>query len=422
VLRSHIGWPSPHLTDSNKAHGDVFPPEEIRATKQILGLPPDESFWVPDDVLEHFRQAGARGGQLRSEWQARLASYGGDRAAWDAAQAGHALAGWEAGLPKFESGEMIATRKAVNSCIRGTADALPGLVVGAADLTGNTGMQLPDEPPQSAAHPGSRQVYYGIREHAMAGAMTGMALHGGVLPVGGTFFAFSDYMRAAVRLAAISRAHVVYSWTHDSVGLGQDGPTHQPIEQLASLRAMPGLVVVRPADANETVQAWRRAVEADQPVGLVLSRQDLPVLEATGRLAAEGVGRGGYVLVPEEGDGTPDVVLVATGSEVHVCVEARAALARRALRARVVSLPCWEWFEEQDRDYHDAVLPAGVPRLAVEAASSFGWDRYADDSVAIDTFGASAPGSVALAKFGFTADNVAERAVALVENERGARR
>jgi len=247
----------------------------------------------------------------------------------------------------------------------------------------------------------------------MGGVMTGMAAHGGILPVGGTFFTFSDYMRGAVRLAALSQVHVIYSWTHDSVGLGEDGPTHQPIEHLASLRAMPGLSVVRPADANECVQAWRLAVDGEGPVALVLSRQGIPVLAETAARAAHGVVRGGYVLRREEG-GAAEVVLIGTGSEVHVCLAAADQLHAAGTRVRVVSLPCWEWFAEQDDAYRQEVLPAGVPTLAVEAAASFGWDRYADDSVSIDTFGASAPGTVALARFGFTPENVAERARDLV--------
>ncbi|HVX22021.1 MAG TPA: transketolase [Acidimicrobiales bacterium] len=423
VLRSHIGWPAPTLTDTAKAHGDPFPAEEIRATKEILGLPPDETFWVPDAVLDLYRACGPRGRQLHAEWTARFDAWDGDRAAWDAAWAGGGLSGWEAKLPTFEVGAEVATRKALNTCINATADQLPGLVAGAADLTGNTGVKVDGAEQQSVEHPDGRQVYYGIREHGMGAVMTGMAHHGGVLPVGGTFFVFSDYMRGAVRLAALSRAHVIYSWTHDSVGLGEDGPTHQPVEQLASMRAMPGLQVIRPADANETAQAWRMAVDGDEPAALVLSRQNLPVLEETAARAADGLPRGGYVLAdeaPADGDGPdgqpapPDVVLIGTGGEVHVCLDAVPLLADRGLRARVVSLPCWEWFEAQDDDYRDDVLPPDVPALAVEAASSFGWDRYADDSVSIDTFGASAPGAEALAAFGFTAANVADRAEALV--------
>jgi transketolase len=245
-----------------------------------------------------------------------------------------------------------------------------------------------------------------------------MTLHGGVLPVGGTFFVFSDYMRPAVRLAALSQAHVIYSWTHDSIGLGQDGPTHQPIEHLASLRAMPGLVVVRPADANETAQAWRLAVEGELPVGLVLTRQDLPVLAETAALGAAGVEKGGYVLADAPGGGAPQIVLIGTGSEVQLCVGAAKTLETNGVAARVVSLPCWEWFEDQDEAYRESVLPSGVPTLSVEAGSTFGWARYADASVGIDTFGASAPGPVVMEKMGFTVEHVVERAQALIESRR----
>jgi transketolase len=414
VLRSHIGWPSPHLTDTNKAHGDPFGDDEIRATKEILGMPPDETFWVPDEVVERYRRCIPRGRALREAWEKRFAASGVDRVAWDAAWAGRGVAGWDDALPTFTAGDQVATRRAVNAAITATQPGLPGLVAGAADLTGNTGMQLKDATMQSVEHPGGHQVYFGIREHGMGAAMTGMALHGGILPVGGTFFVFSDYMRGAVRLASLSGAHVIYSFTHDSVGLGEDGPTHQPIEQLAALRAMPGLTVVRPADANECAVAWKLAVEADGPVALVLSRQSIPVLAETADLAAVGVRRGGYVLADPPGDTAPAVVLVGTGSEVHVCLAAATELAGRGVAARVVSLPCWEWFGDQDGAYRASVLPDGVPRLSVEAAASFGWERYVDDFVAIDRFGASAPGQVALDKFGFNPSNVADRAQALV--------
>jgi transketolase len=413
VLRSHIGWPSPHRTDTKEAHGEVFGDAEIAATKAIMGLPPDETFYVPDEVVEYYRRCIPRGQAFRAAWEERFAASGVDRAVWEASQAGHGVAGWEAKLPTFEVGADVATRKSINACLTATAELIPGIVAGAADLTGNTGMALAEGVRQSPEEPDGRQLYFGIREHGMGGVMTGMAAHGGILPVGGTFFTFSDYMRGAVRLAALSQVHVIYSWTHDSVGLGEDGPTHQPIEHLASLRAMPGLSVVRPADANECVQAWRLAVDGEGPVALVLSRQGIPVLAETAARAADGVVRGGYVLRREEG-GAAEVVLIGTGSEVHVCLAAADQLHAAGTRVRVVSLPCWEWFAEQDDAYRQEVLPAGVPTLAVEAAASFGWDRYADDSVSIDTFGASAPGTVALARFGFTPENVAERARDLV--------
>jgi transketolase len=415
VLRSHIGWPS-SAQDTARAHGDPLGEDVVQETKEILGLPPDEQFWVPEEVLSFYRRVAERGARLRQQWQARFQAAGVDAAVWEAGQAGRGLDGWHVKLPTFEAGTQLATRRAIKRCLDATAEVLPALVVGAADLTGNTGMKLEGATTQSAADPAGNQVHYGIREHAMAAIMTGMALHGGVLPVGGTFFVFSDYMRPAVRLAALSRAHVVYSWTHDSVGLGEDGPTHQPVEQLAGLRAMPGLRVIRPADANETAHAWRLAVDGDGPTGLVLSRQDVPVLPGT-EGAFDGVRRGGYVLRPTEGD--PEVVLVGTGSEVQLCLAAAELLAGgqggRAVRAAVVSLPCWELFASQDQAYRDRVLPPAVPKLGVEAAASLGWERYVDDSVSIDRFGASAPGAVVLEHLGFTAEHVARRARELLE-------
>jgi transketolase len=417
ILRSHIGWPSPKLTDTATAHGSPFGAEEIEVTKKILGLPADETFWVPDEVRSFYGQEVARGEAFRKEWDERFASWTGDRAAWDAAQAGHGVPGWADNLPTFEAGTKLATRHAINQVLNATAAGLPGLVAGSADLTGNNGVLLKDTEIQAATSPGGGQLHFGIREFGMGTVLNGMAAHGGILPLGGTFFVFSDYMRPSVRLAALSRTHVIYSWTHDSIGLGEDGPTHQPVEQLASLRAMPGLVVVRPADANETAQAWRLAVESDEPVGLVLTRQDVPVLAETAERAAAGVEKGGYVLA-EAPDGAPQIVLIGTGSEVQLCLGAAEALAGAGVQARVVSLPCWEWFENQDEAYRAEVLPPDVPALSVEAAATFGWDRYADASVGLDTFGASAPGAVALEKFGFTVEHVVERAQALLSAPR----
>jgi transketolase len=325
LLRSHIGWPSPHKTDTAEAHGSPLGEDEVRETKALLGLPPDEQFWVPDEVLDYYRRCIGRGEAEKGAWQARFDAWGGDKKVWAACQGGRGLEGWAQKLPVFEAGQSVATRVAINQCITATVGMIPGLVAGSADLTGNTGVKLKDVPNQSAQDPGGDQIHYGIREHAMGAAMTGMARHGGVLPVGGTFFVFSDYMRPSVRLAALSEAHVIYSWTHDSVGLGEDGPTHQPIEHLAALRAMPGLRVIRPADANETAHAWRIAVDSDGPTALVLTRQSIPVLDGTAG-AFDGVSRGGYVLVePEAGD--PDIVLIGTGSEVWVCVDAVAVRA-----------------------------------------------------------------------------------------------
>jgi transketolase len=407
VLRSHIGWPSPHRTDTKEAHGNPLGEDEVRATKEILGLPPDETFWVPQEVLDLYRQCIPRGQAIREAWEKRFAAWTGDREVWDACWAGRGMSGWETKLPTFAAGEQVATRHASGKCLNAIFDVVPGLFSGGADLSENTGTLIESTPLQSAEHPEGRAFAYGIREHGMGGVMVGMARHGGALPVGGTFFIFSDYMRGSVRLAALSQAHVVFSWTHDSVGLGEDGPTHQPIEHLAAMRAMPGLRVIRPADGNETAYAWRLAVDHDGPVALVLSRQKIPVLDGTAELGTQ-VARGGYVLV-DAGDDA-DVVLLGTGSEVSVCVDAAKLLAADGYHVQVASLPCWDLFEEQDEAYQNQVLGNGAPVLAVEAAASFGWTRWADDVVAIDRFGASAPGNVALANLGFTADNVAARA------------
>jgi len=417
VLRSHIGWPSPKLTDTAAAHGSPFGAEEIEVTKKLLGLPTDQSFWVPDEVRDFYGQQITRGAGRHAEWTERFAAWKGDRAAWDAAQAGRGLPGWADDLPGFKAGTQLATRHAINQCIDATAAKLPGLLAGSADLTGNNGVKVKGAEMQSRQTPEGIQVHYGIREHGMAASMNGMAQHRGVLPVGGTFFCFSDYMRPSVRLASLTGTHVIYSWTHDSIGLGQDGPTHQPIEHLASLRAMPGLSLVRPADANETAQAWRIAVEADGPVGLVLTRQNVPVLDATAERAPAGVAKGAYVLV--DSDGPPQIVLVGTGSEVQLCVAGAATLAESGVQAQVVSFPSWDHFEQQPEDYRTTVFPAGVPVLSVEAGTTFGWDRYADDSIGIDRYGASAPGDVAMEKFGFTADHVVERARALLGAKAG---
>ena len=409
ILRSHIGFPSPSKTDDATAHGYALKDEEITEAKALMGLP-DEPFHVPDEVVDLYRAAGARGGEERKAWQGRVDAYAGDRAVLDATFATTGVAGWADALPTWEPGEDVATRVASGKVLQALADVVPALVAGGADLTSNTGTVLKDHGVQSSDEPGGRQVYFGIREHGMAAAMTGMAVHGGVLPVGGTFLVFSDYCRPSVRLAAISRAKVIYSFTHDSVGVGEDGPTHQPVEHIAALRAIPGLRVIRPADANETAEAWRLAVDHDGPTALILSRQDLPVLEGTKGVS---LGYGAQVVRVAE---DPDLVLVSTGSEVHVALAAAELLAAEGVHAGVVSLPCWDLFAEQTADVQDAILPPEVPTLAVEAGTTFGWERWADEAVGIDHFGASAPGSRVLEELGFTAEHVAERARRLIDD------
>jgi len=415
ILRSHIGYPSPKFTDTAEAHGAPLGAEEVAKVKEILGLPP-EDFWVPEEVVAYYREAGTRGAALRRAWKERVERL---RTAepelaeeYEACLAGRGRPGWEAKLPSWPAGESVATRVACADVLNAVAGLVPGLIGGGADLTGNTGTKLKGCGVFSPEDRKGRQIYFGVREHAMGSSMNGMALHGGALPFGGTFLIFSDYMRPAVRLAALSQARVAFVWSHDSVGLGEDGPTHQPIEHLASLRAIPGFRVIRPADANETAQAWRVHLEGEGPSAIILSRQKLPVLEGTTERAEAGVARGAYVLVDEPG--ALDLVLIGTGSEVSVCVAAQRLLAgaggEASISARVVSMPCWELFEMLSESEQAEVLPPGVPTLAVEAGATFGWERFADDVVGIDRFGASAPGDVALARLGFTPENVAGRA------------
>jgi transketolase len=420
VLRSHIGYPSPKYTDTSKAHGEALGEDEVRAVKEIIGLSPDEHFVVPDDVLAFYREAGTRGRATRETWEERQTKF---RAAepgmaedFAACLAQRGRDGWATKLPRWNPGDSLATRVACAQALDAITEVVPGLVGGGADLTGNTGTKLLDNAGVIGVHDfRGRQIHFGVREHGMGAVMNGMAA-GGLLPFGGTFFVFSDYMRGAVRIAALSGYKVAFIWSHDSIGLGEDGPTHQPVEQLAAIRAMPGIRVIRPADANETAAAWRVHVDGEGPSAIVLTRQKVPVLDGTAERAEEGVARGAYVLV-DAPSGDPDLVLVGTGSEVQLCIGARDVLAQRGVDARVVSMPCWELFAELSEDDQAAVLPPGVLTLAVEAASSFGWDRYADDVVAVDRFGASAPGDTVMRELGFTVENVVARADALLALE-----
>jgi len=405
VLRSHIGYPSPEHTDSPAAHGLAFSAEDITSAKEVMGLP-DEPFFVPDDVLAMYREAGARGATQRHDWEQRAhAALTGREAEWEATLATRGLPGWEASLPTYEVGDKPATRVASQQCLNAIFDQVPGILAGGADLTGNTGTALKGRAVLSRDEPGGPQVYFGIREHAMGSALVGAAQHGGVLPVGGTFLVFADYMRPAARLAALSGSKAVFVWSHDSVGVGEDGPTHQPVEHVMSLRLIPGLTVLRPADGNEVAASWRAIVNGDGPVALILSRQNTPVLEGTAELAAEGVARGGYVLRDVE---QPAAAIVATGTEVAVAVAAADLLAESGVAVRVVSLPSWELFDAQDESYRSSVLPAGLPTVSVEAGVTTGWQRFASASVGIDRFGASAPGAVVMEQLGITSDAVAD--------------
>ena len=408
VVRSVIAAPAPRTAGTPAGHGYAIFDEEIAATKALLGLPTDATFHVPSEVLHYYRDAGIAGRDDRCDWEARVAAFEGDRAGLEACLAATGRPGWDDALPSWEPGPSVATRKASSVTLQALLPVVPGLVGGGADLTGNTGTVMAGAGVFSARGPGGRQIYFGVREHAMGAVANGMALHGGTIPVVGTFLVFADYMRPAVRLAALSEAKVVFVWSHDSVGVGEDGPTHQPVEHLASLRAIPGLRVIRPADATETVGAWRVAVESEGPTALILTRQGVPVLVGT---RADAVAAGGYA-ISEPDD--PGLTLVGTGSEVSVCCDAAALLAADGISARVVSLPSWELFAEQPDSEQARVLRPDLPSLAVEAGSTMGWRRWTDDAVGIDRFGASAPGAVVMEKLGISAPNVAGRARALL--------
>ena len=395
VLRTHIGFPSPDLTDNHTAHGNPFTAAHVSATKAVMGIP-DEPFWAPGEVVDAYRTVVAeRAAAAVSAWRSAVGSR---ESTIKAALTEVAPKGWDASLPVFDAETNLATRQAFQKALEASRDVLPAVISGAADLTGNTGAQLDGKNAFSAANPAGRQVYYGIREHAMGAAIVGMALHGGVLPVAGTFFVFADYMRPSIRLAALSGAKCVFVFSHDSVGVGEDGPTHQPIEHLATLRAIPGLNVLRPADPNETVAAWKAAVEHDGPTAIVLSRQNVPALTD-----GSAVQVGAKTVVNVSG---PAAVIVATGSELGVATKAAETLAAEGIKVNVVSMPSWNVFDVQSAAYRESVLPTGVPIVSVEAGSTFGWAKYADVSVGIDRFGASAPGGVVMDKLGINVANV----------------
>jgi transketolase len=417
VLRSHIGFPAPTKMDTSEAHGSPLGIEEIRNTKELLHLP-DKDFYVPDDVLGFYRSVGARNAKLSAEWDRRVAAHknGGDFL--DLMRIPSA-ADLDPMMPAYDAGTQVPTRVASGECLNALLAKVPQLVGGGADLTGNTGTMMKDVGVFTSRDSAGRLLHFGVREHGMGGIMNGLAAHGGAIAVGGTFFVFSDYMRAAVRIAAISKLKVIYSWTHDSLGVGEDGPTHQPIEHLASLRAMPGLCLIRPADGNETVAAWLIAIENQGPTALVLSRQSVPVLTGTKKLAREGVAKGAYVLsTSAKKEEAPDVVLVGTGSEVQLCVAAAVTVEARGYTVQVVSMPSWDLFDWQDDSYIDSVFPLGVPVVACEAGSSLGWERWADRIISIDTWGASGAAAKLMELYGFTAGAVAESAIQLLEHAR----
>jgi transketolase len=419
VIRSHIAYGAPHAVDTAKSHGSPLGEEEVRATKEALGWDPDKKFYVPDEVREHMNVT-ERGIALEDAWQGKFsawsAKYPALREDWDQVHSGKPRPGWIEALPEFEPGEELATRDVGAKAMEAFKRFTPTMIGGAADLVESTKTEFKGGGVFSATHAG-RNIPFGIREHAMGSIVNGISLHNGMLkPYGSTFLIFSDYMRPAVRLSALSKLQSLWVWTHDSVGLGEDGPTHQPVEHYAALRAIPFLWFIRPADATETVGAWKAALEReDGPVALALTRQKVPTLEGTTR---DGVARGAYVVwESDDANGLPDLILIATGSEVHVAVDAAKELDEQGTPARVVSMPCWELFEAQPREYRDEVLlPDVKARLSIEAGVALGWKQWVGDegdSISIEHFGASAPGNTVLEKFGYTVDNVVARALAL---------
>jgi transketolase len=438
LVRTHIGYGAPHKQDSFESHGSPLGVDEVRLTKQNLGWPPDPPFYVPERAREHFREAIERGRSAENEWRDDVSGYEAEfpdlARAFQRAMRGELPEAWDLEIPVFPAdAKGMATRVAGGQVMNAIASRLPTLIGGSADLNPSTHTALSGlgdfEPAEMETSDkqgavsgvwsyAGRNLYFGVREHAMGAILNGVAAHGGILPFGATFLIFSDYMRPPMRLAALMGLHVIYVFTHDSIALGQDGPTHQPVEQLAGLRAVPGLTVIRPGDANETAVAWRVAIEArTHPVALVLTRQDVPTLDRTKLAPADGLRRGAYVLAEAPG-GRPDVILIASGSEVSLIMAARKRLRDQDVAARVVSMPSWDLFDAQPQSYRDQVLSPSVrPRLAVEAGATQGWHRYVGDHgdvLGLDRFGASAPGDVLMREYGFTVDNVCERALALL--------
>lgn len=443
LVRTVIGYGSPNKEGTYAAHGSPLGPDEVRATKQAFGWPQEEPFFLPDEAVAHLREAVARGAAAQEEWQQRLEAYAqafpAEAAAFQQAMAGEIPEGWDANLPVWKPGDKpVSTRVAGGKVLNALAACLPTMIGGSADLNPSTNTALTGagdfQPPGTSAEGvqgtvggewgyGGRNLHFGVREHAMGAIVNGMAAHGGTLPYSATFLVFSDYMKPAIRLGALMGLRVVYVFTHDSIAVGEDGPTHEPVEQIVGLRAIPQLSLIRPADANETAEAWAAAVRRDGPTVLALSRQNLDILERSQARGA-GVAQGAYVLGDAE-DGRPDVILIGSGSEVGLCVKARERLRSYSVTARVVSMPSWDLFEAQDADYRAQVLPPDVrARVAVEAGSPIGWERYAGSEgtvIGIDRFGASAPGEEVMRRLGFTEERVAAAALRLIGRDEEAR-
>jgi transketolase len=430
IVRTTIGFGSPHKSNTAEAHGSPLGPDEVKATKIALGFDPEKHFFVPPDADAHFKAAVDKGARAEAEWQKRFdawAAANADLAAeWQAALRGELPAGWEAGLPVFptstSSKDEVATRKSGSKVIAAVAAKIPTFIGGDADLSVSTLTGLPDLGNFDGQTGAGRNIRFGVREHAMGAIANGLTYHGGVRTFTATFFTFSDYERPAMRLAALNHLPVTFVFTHDSIGLGEDGPTHQPVEHLASLRAMPGMWTMRPGDANEVAEAWKAALNRKNgPTTIVLCRQNVPTLDRTKYGPVTGVAKGGYVLSEAAGLGAgakPDAILIATGSELSLALAAQEKLAAAGVKARVVSLPCWEAFAAQDKAYQDAVIPRDVPaRVSIEAGATFGWSKWTGDSgaqIGLDRYGASAPAGILFKEFGFTADNVSKTVLGLL--------
>jgi transketolase len=421
-LRTHIAFGSPNKQDTADAHGAPLGEEEIRLTKECLGCLPDEQFCVPDGVLDHCRGFTQKGADAEEKWNAVFDTYKNQfpelAAQWAAMMTGSTDDQWEASLPDFSDSQgPIATRNASGTVLNAAAGKIPGLIGGSADLAPSNKTIINESSDFQKDNYSGRNIRFGVREHAMGGILNGMSLHKGLRPFGGTFLIFADYMRPSIRLAALMNQPVIYVFTHDSVAVGEDGPTHQPVEQLTSLRMIPGLTVIRPSDATETAAAWRHAIKSgDTPTALILSRQNLPVIDRSKFPPSDLLENGAYVLA--DSDGTPDVILMASGSEVSISLEACKKLAEKGVAVRVVSMPSWELFDKMPQDYKDTILPPTVKsRVAVEAGLPLGWEKYTGDSgtiIGISTFGASAPGATVLKNFGITANNIVETALKLL--------
>jgi transketolase len=422
-IKTHIAHGSPNKQDTAESHGAPLGEEEIRLTKKNYGWPEEPPFYIPDEVLECFRKSIERGENWEKEWNDRFEAYAQaypDLAKeWKQAMSGDLPEGWEASLPIFPVEKPLATRAASGQVLNAIANAIPSLIGGSADLAPSNNTLLKGYNDINAENFDGRNLHFGIREHAMGALLNGIALHGGFLPYGGTFLVFADYMRPAIRLAALMKQRVIYVFTHDSIGIGEDGPTHQPIEQMAALRAIPNLTVIRPADATEAAAAWKVALERKTgPTALAFTRQNLPILDRTQYPAADLVAKGAYILA-DSGD-TPELILIASGSEVSLALEAQKELSKKGIATRVVSMPSWELFDEQPQAYRDAVLPSGVTaRLAIETGVSQGWHKYVGiqgDVISIEKFGASAPAKVVMDKYGFSVKNVVDRATNLLKD------